>query len=60
MTRRCKRQLSPSTAYVDQRAPLLGSGVIGIHLISEEFEYFEENVIRDGSDWVQLAYTDQA
>ena len=47
---------------MDQRTPLLGSGVIGIHFISEEFEYFEENVIMEGSDWVKLAlaYTDHA
>jgi len=42
-----------------QRMPLLGYEVMEIHRIDEYFEYFEENVIRKGSDCdplVKLAY----
>ena len=43
--------------------PLLACDVIEIRCIDEEFEYFEENVIREGSDGdllVKLAYTTQS
>ena len=36
---------------------------MGIRFIDEEFEYFEDNVIREGSDCdllIKLAYTPQS
>jgi len=50
VTWRHKCQISLSSAYVYQCMPLLACDVIGIHCINEEFEYFEENVIREGSN----------
>ena len=52
VTRRCKRKISPSSAYVYQCKPRA--------IIDEEFENFEEKIIREESDCdllVKLAYT---
>ena len=63
MTWKCKGQISPSSAYVYQCRPLLAFAVKGEIFTDKVFEYFEENVIREGSDChlsVKLAYTTQS
>lgn len=42
--------MSPSSAYMYKRMPFLGRGEKEMLHIEEEFEYFEEDVIREGSD----------
>jgi hypothetical protein len=46
VTWRCKRHISPFSAYMYQRMPLLGFKVIDKCCINEEFEYSQENIIR--------------
>jgi hypothetical protein len=62
VTWRCKHQISPSSADVYQCMPLPGCVVIVIRPIDKEFEYFEENVVRESSDCdllVKFAHTTQ-
>ena len=59
VTWRRKRQISPPSAYVYQRTPILGCIVVAMRRIGENFENFEKNVIREGSGCdllVKLAY----
>jgi len=64
MTWECKHQISPSSAYVYQGRPLLAFGVVGKAFTAEEFKYFEENIIGEGSAVCHLlakfAYTTQS